>query len=172
MSDEISLEAFLDRVAAVNPFLENRVNGPAPVGQDVAEVHRGAFDRLTSLAREAQQARRGLGAVLTGEAGSGKSHLLARLARWADEGGARLVYLHNLQAAPDALPRSLVHAVVASLTHGRRSGFAVTPLYCLARTGLIEAAGGPGHIHWGDLVNLHQSWLDQLGPAGGYRLVH
>ncbi len=172
MSDDITLDTFLARVAAVNPFLENRVNGPAPAGQDVAVVHRAAFDRLTALAGETLGARRGLGAVLTGPAGIGKSHLLARLARWAGPDTAHLVYLHNLQAAPDALPRSLVNAVVAALTHGRRTGFTQTPLYQLALAGLVEAAGGQGHITWSRLEQCHQRWLDRLGPEAGDRIVH
>jgi hypothetical protein len=171
MPDDPTLEQFLARVAAINPFLDNRVNGPAPAGQDVAEVHRGPFERLTGLAGEALQARCGLGAVLWGEAGVGKSHLLARLQRWAEDGGAFLVYLHNLQAAPDALPRSLVNAVVSRLSGGRRANFGFTPLYQLVRAGLIEAAGGVGTYSWRQLEQHHASWLDHLGPSGGDRLV-
>jgi type II secretory pathway predicted ATPase ExeA len=171
MPDDTTLEQFLARVAGVNPFLDNRVNGPAPAGQDVVEVHRAAFDRLTSLAHEAREAGRGLGAVLWGEAGIGKSHLLARLQRWAAQEGAYLVYLHNLQAAPDALPRSLVNAVVSSLSSGRRSHFVVTPLYNLARAGVVEAAGGVGTFTWRQLEHDHADWLDRLGPSGGDRLM-
>ncbi len=172
MPDEMTVDQLLARIATVNPFLDNRVNGPAPAGQDVAEVHHAAFERLTELAHQACQAGRGLGAVLWGEAGIGKSHLLARLQRWAQAKEAYLVYLHNLQAAPDALPRSLVHAVVSSLTLGRRSGFQVTPLYQLVRAGLIEATGQAGRFSWALLKHYHQRWLDRLGPAAGDRLVH
>ena len=61
-----TLSAFFDRLAAVNPFLENRVNGPVLASWDVAELHRGAFERLTALAGEALRVRRGLGVVLWG----------------------------------------------------------------------------------------------------------
>src|SRR5260370_8663090 len=100
MADDTTLEQFLDRVAAVNPFLDNRVNGPAAEGQDATDVHRGPFERLTGLAREACQARRGLGAVLWGEAGIGKSHLLAPLQRWAEKASTPLVSLPTPQPPP------------------------------------------------------------------------
>jgi hypothetical protein len=168
---EVTLDGLLDRLAAVNPFLDNRVNGPAPPG-DVSEIHHAAFERLAGLARQALAAGQGLGAVLWGEAGVGKSHLLGRLARWADAGNARLVYVHNLQAAPDALPRSLLRAAVAALTGGRRQRFAGTPLYYLARAGLIEAAGGAGRFGWSYLEHAFQRWLDALAPQAGNRLVY
>src|SRR5690349_18700174 len=81
--DEGSLATFFRRVQAVNPFLDNRVNGPSARDVDVPGIHQAAFGRLTELAGEALEARRGIGAVLWGEAGAGKSHLLSRLARWA-----------------------------------------------------------------------------------------
>ena len=67
-------------VLASNPFTDNRVNAPSARDIDVETVHQQAFERLTALAREAHDERRGLGAMLWGEAGIGKSHLLARLA--------------------------------------------------------------------------------------------
>jgi hypothetical protein len=106
----------------------------------VADVHRPAFERLTALAGEVCASRRGLGAVLWGEAGVGKSHLLARLARWAGaEGHATFVGLHNLQASPDGLPRSLLRAVVSILTHGRAGHFDRTPLFRLVAAFAHEA---------------------------------
>jgi hypothetical protein len=129
-------------VVSANPFTDNRVSGPAPAGADVDAVHRAAFDRLTALAREACAAQRGLGAVLWGEAGVGKSHVLARLGRWAEaQGQAPFVYLHNLQASPDGLPRSLLRAVVSTLTRGRAARFDGTPLYRLAASFAHEAFG-------------------------------
>jgi hypothetical protein len=171
MSD-VTLETFFHQFAAVNPFLENRVNGPATEGSDVEAIHQGAFNRLLALARQVQFARQGLGAVLWGEAGIGKSHVLARLARWAADGHAYLVYLHNLQAAPDALPRSLLYAAVNVLTGGRRNRFASTPLHQLVRAGLIEAAGGAAQYHWSHLESAFQRWLDSMGTRVGNRLVY
>src|SRR5579872_2713319 len=112
-----SLETFYERLRAVNPFLDNRVNGPAPAACDAEAVHPHAFTRLTDLAGQALAARRGLGAVVWGEAGIGKSHLLARLGRWAATNHhAVFVYLHNLQATPEHLPRALLRHVIGVLT--------------------------------------------------------
>src|SRR5579871_5345077 len=88
---------FVRCVESRNPFLDNRINGPSANDVDVDALHRGAFARLTRLAREACDSRRGVGVVLWGEAGIGKSHLLSRLARWANRNNqAYFVYLHNL----------------------------------------------------------------------------
>src|SRR5437868_4643691 len=101
------LARFLQHIQSHNPFLDNRVNAPSATDADVASIHEPAFIRLTTLARETVQVRRGLGALLWGEAGIGKSHLLSRLARWAQD-RAEFVYLHNLQSSPETLPRSLL----------------------------------------------------------------
>jgi hypothetical protein len=171
MSDA-TLDGFLRRLATVNPFLENRINGPSLPPGDVFSIHQVTFERLTGLARQVLLTRSGLGAVLWGEAGIGKSHVLARLARWAKAGHARLVYLHNLQCAPDALPRTLLGAVVTTLTKGRRERLANTPLGSLVRAGVVEAAGGPSKYSWSQLEQAWQRWLDAFAPRDGGRSVH
>jgi hypothetical protein len=138
--DPEPLERFCERVRCFNPFTDNRVNGPGPTDVDVGSLHARAFEQLLGLAHEGITTQRGLGAVLWGEAGIGKSHLLARLAHWAeaDRQGC-LVYLHNLQASPANLPRSLLRAVVGILTRGRVAGFAQTPLYRMVNAAVREA---------------------------------
>lgn len=134
------LDAFFDRVRATNPFTDNRVNGPSPQDVDVEEIHRPAFEQLVALAREAHRERRGIGVVLWGEAGVGKSHLLSRLGRWAGpDREACSVYLHNLQASPDNLPRSLLRAVVSQLTRGQVRRLFATPLFRLVDAAVVEA---------------------------------
>ena len=105
--------------------------------------------------------------MLWGEAGIGKSHLLSRLARWSDEGHATFVYLHNLQAAPDLLPRSLLRAVVALLTHGRAYSFHGTPLSGLIYAGVLEAVNQD--TGWHSWEHLHRAWnlfIDHLAVGG------
>jgi hypothetical protein len=150
-------------ILSANPFTDNRVNGPGPDVADVDDIHRAAFARLTALAREAYTTRRGLGAVLWGEAGVGKSHLLARLGRWADaEGHFPFVYLHNLQASPDGLPRSLLKAVVSTLTLGRVGRFRATPLFRLAAAFAHEACGyGPGVTPWNEIGRAWNRLVDR-----------
>src|SRR5439155_14848808 len=75
-------DAFFDHVRYSNPFDLNRVVPTSMVREDAEQVHRAQFDQLTALAGQALANRRALGAVLWGEAGIGKSHLLARLQRW------------------------------------------------------------------------------------------
>jgi AAA ATPase domain len=167
MDHQPLLDDFFERLRAVNPFLDNRVNGPA-LTADVPTIHQAAFDRLTSLAREACDQRRGLGAVLWGEAGIGKSHLLARLSRWAeDQQRGRLVLLHNLQASPDNLPRSLLRAVVSILTRGQSQRFHATPLFRLVMAGIGEALRpeSPTQIEWSRLEWAYHRFVDRLAAA-------
>ncbi len=171
MSDA-TLDGFLRRLATVNPFLENRINGPFASGLDVPAIHQSTFDRLAGLARQVLLTRSGIGAVLWGEAGIGKSHVLARLGRWAKAGNARFVYLHNLQCAPDALPRMLLGAVVSTLTKGRRERLAQTPLGSMVRAGVVEAAGGPNRYSWSQLQEAWHRWLDSLALRDGGRAVY
>jgi hypothetical protein len=162
-----SLETLFRTIHEINPFLDNRVNAPSPAPVDVPSIHQGAFTRLTELSREALAARRGVGAMLWGQAGTGKSHLLARLARWAaQDRRAYFIYLHNLQAIPERLPRSLLRAVLSILTHGRQDRFLTTPLFDLARAGVGEAAGPAScTVPWRRLQELYAGWVARLSAA-------
>lgn len=158
------LSEFFRRVESHNPFLDNRINGPSADDVDVDAIHQAAFERLTRLACEARDERRGVGVVLWGEAGIGKSHLLSRLGRWAnrDKQGC-FVYLHNLQAAPENLPRSLLHAVIHHLTLGRSQQFAGTPLYEMVEASLLDAVNGVRKCYeW--------TWLQRAYARHGERL--
>jgi hypothetical protein len=163
-SQALDLESFFQCVAAVNPFLDNRVNAPSAHDVDVKEIHQAEFERLTELARDSLLHRRGVGAVLWGEAGIGKSHLLSRLGRWAAEQEACFVYLHNLQAAPEYLPRSLLHSVLSILTRGRRQDFQATLLFELVRAGLVQAVHRDTGFHtWEQYEHAFHGLVDQIG---------
>lgn len=154
-------------VEARNPFLDNRINGPSANDVDVHAIHQAAFARLTRLAREACEHRRGIGAVLWGEAGIGKSHLLSRLARWASrDKQACFAYLHNLQAAPEYLPRSLLNSVVNQLSGGRDRHFLGTELFDLVHASLLEAVNRQlGRYTWGQLRNAYGRLVERLGTG-------
>lgn len=112
--------ALAERVRQANPFSINRVDLRSSGLVDVADVHRGPYDRLVALAAQACAEDRGIGAVLWGEAGTGKSHLLDRLARWAGPGDhACFAYLHNLLPDAEAMPRYVLTSVLAALTRGQ-----------------------------------------------------
>jgi hypothetical protein len=155
---------FVRFIESKNPFLDNRTNGPSRQDVDVQPIHQAAFARLTRLAREACEHRRGVGVVLWGEAGIGKSHLLSRLARWANDGErAYFVYLHNLQAAPQQLPRSLLNGAVNQLTRGRNRYFIGTTLFDLVHASLLEAVQHRlGHHSWVALANAYGRLVEGL----------
>ncbi len=144
------LDRYLAAVRDENPFASNRVTEPSPYDVDVASIHADAFDRLVSLASEAMRARTGIGVALLGGAGIGKSHLLSRLYRWASEtgpgGGPRAcyVYLHNILADPDRLPRYLLKYVVSRLSNGGQGPLSRTPLFGFLDRAIRHALGVSG----------------------------
>jgi hypothetical protein len=162
---ETNLEGLFARIAATNPFTDNRSGGSSASEIDVPNIHGTQFERLIGLAREAHAERRGLGVVLWGEAGIGKSHLLARFARWADEEKrACFVYLHNLQARPENLPRSLLKAALSILTRGQSDHFTSTVLFRLANAFMREALQyDPDQAYtWQDLESGFAALVDGL----------
>jgi hypothetical protein len=132
------------------------------------------YARLLGLAHQARQQRLGVGALLWGEAGIGKSHLLARLGRWAgpDQKQAVFVYLTNLQAQPDQLPRSLLRCVVSILTKGLTAQFYRAPLFYLINAALRQALHDEGTRHfWREADAAYRQLVDDLcnvspGQAG------
>jgi hypothetical protein len=160
-----SLDPLFARIASCNPFTDNRSSGPSARAIDVENIHAKQFERLVALAREAQQEQRGLGAMLWGEAGIGKSHLLARFAGWADQDKhACLVYLHNLQARPDHLPRALLKSVLSVLTRGQVDDFRSTLLFRLANGLMREALQYNSEVKytWQDLESGYAKLVDGL----------
>ncbi len=145
MGAAMNLDDFAEGVRKTNPFTGVRVNEPSADDVDVPLVHARAFDRLTEKAEEALRERRGVGAVLLGEAGTGKSHLLSRLYRWAgqlNENGnprACYVFLHNVLADPARLPRYLLKCVLSSLTAGGHKPLHESPLFDMIQGTLLCA---------------------------------
>src|SRR5881227_2663094 len=144
-----TLEDFFREVQEHNPFTDNRITGSADDDTDVEALNQSAFERLTGLTWESLNTRRGLGVILWGQAGIGKSHLLARLARWARrDDRACLIYLHNLQASPDNLPRAVLRAVVDALTWREDRSFHATALVRLIHATLQAVLGTHGTYSW------------------------
>jgi len=142
----ITLEDFFGHIADSNPFNTNRVDDPSRLYVDVDTIHQKAFQRLIAHAETAYKERCGIGVLLGGEAGIGKSHLLARLCHWAEEKDrAFYVFLHNLQSSPERLPRYILKCVVSRLTQGKNHGFFGTPLYRL-----VEKMAAPAIQRFGD----------------------
>ncbi len=121
---EPTLNAFFEHVRYTNPFAANRVVPSTIVKEDASQIHRGQFNRLTELAALALNEQLAVGALLWGDAGVGKSHLLGRLGNWAGpDKHAICIFLANLQARPEQMPRSLLRCVVSILTRGRMADF-------------------------------------------------
>jgi len=69
-----SLDELYAHLRTTNPFVHNRVDRPSSGDVDVLEIHEEEFERILAHAQEARQ--RGVGVIVWGEAGLGKSHLL------------------------------------------------------------------------------------------------
>ncbi len=168
---------FLERVRTANPFLANRVDRALdPSLIDVDTIHQSAFERVVSLGRQAFAEDRGIGVVVWGEAGVGKTHLLARLNRWPVERPAAFrVYLHNLQASPERLPLYVLRSVVHALTRGLVRPFAQSPLFSLLNAAIKGAMQPHGKARgtWAQIEAAHAKLIAALAardPSGGVLL--
>jgi hypothetical protein len=145
-----SLDDFCAAIRDTNPFTANRITEPSSYDIDVPAIHAASFDRLVDLAARAMKSPTGIGVALLGGAGVGKSHLLSRLYRWANgltsDGGQRAcyVYLHNVLADPDRLPRYLLKYVVSRLSEGNRGPLHQTPLFGFVDRGIRHALAEEG----------------------------
>jgi hypothetical protein len=162
-----NLERLFEHVRLSNPFAANRVVASSAASEDVEDIHHAQYLQLLDVARRAAQQEVGIGALLWGEAGIGKSHLLARLGKWAgsEQKQAIYVYLSNLQAAPEHLPRSLLRSVLSILTLGRTNRFFLTPLYRLVNAAILHALhdNGAGHEYsWPEAVTAYERLVDDL----------
>ena len=138
------------------------------VKEDAGQVHRVQFERLTDLADLVLRERLAAGALLWGDAGVGKSHLLGRLGNWSgpDEKKAVCVFLANLQARPEQMPRSLLRCVVSILTRGKTAGYASTPLYRIVRAAVKHALQDDGRQHlWGTAETTYWGLIDDQCAA-------
>jgi len=150
----ISLNQFFRALRGTNPFAKNRVSDGAEGEVDVAAIHQAEFGQLI---RRVEDVRRGMGGagsigvMVLGAAGIGKSHVLARLARWARrDGQATLVLLHNVVASPQRMARYLLRATMSTLAGSRSGGYTESELYRLlnrAIMGRLSSQGRSGVPH-------------------------
>ncbi len=114
------------------PFSIDRITEPGVGDVDVSEIHAKPFDTLKSTAYESLHSNCGIGVVLWGVAGVGKSHVLARLADWAKKEGPCCMMLQNINACAAQLVDSMRKSVISQLTNGKRDHYASTRLYQMA----------------------------------------
>jgi len=133
-------ETFFQVIKGSNPFDSKRVTSLPDENDghfvDVEAIHATYLERLKGWTGEIRKAPRSLGVMLTGNPGTGKSHLLARYCRWArKEKSAFYVYLHNVMASPEWMSRHLLRSVMSALVEGRES-YEDCMLYDLVHEGL------------------------------------
>ena len=164
------LTEFSKQLLNVNPFHADRVVQPSRHLADATAVHQQQFDQLKELADTACREDLSIGAVLWGQAGAGKSHLLNRLARWSEQ-HACFVFLQNLQARSADLPRSLLRATLSILTEGRQDRWHESQLYRF-----VEAALKVAFQHAGlstpsttAAERAYHQWLDRICADNPYR---
>jgi len=126
----ISIDDWIRAVRASNPFASSRVTAADDTSADVPTIHHAAFRKILRRIEAVRTEGVPAGVLLTGAAGLGKSHLLARLSRWAQgEGQAVMVYLHNVLASPERMPRYLLRATMSTLVGHEPSAYAESVLY-------------------------------------------
>jgi hypothetical protein len=98
-----------------NPFIGSVVSDPwKPARADVPEIHAEAFLECCQAVSSVQQTHRSSSIIIHGEAGSGKTHLMARLRSYLV--GAAAVFISiPLQTAPQMLWRHLRRCLIDDL---------------------------------------------------------
>ncbi len=127
-----------------SPFETNRVSDASqPMPASVPAIHADAYEELAHLVQSVHRRNVGAGAVLWGEAGVGKSHLLARV--WHDlRSQACVAFLHNVQASPDRLPRYVLRCVLGQVARASGEGFHDSRLpanKCMQKTSILWSIG-------------------------------
>ena len=138
-------EDWLRRLREQLPFASNRVSSPVDAEVNVASIQRVAYEQLMAAADEARlKPRGGLGVLLWGDPGVGKSHLLTRFAAEIERDERGLFLLnHNLLASPRLLPSTVVRWLVARLAAAPPGKPATAVLYKLLYHQVRQAVPSP-----------------------------
>ncbi len=170
VSAEAGLDRFVDSLLANNPFQRVRITDPKHIEFDVPSIHADAYQRIIKAADDSLKATQQFlsdpdqlsssvpesGLLLLGDAGVGKSHLLARVGNSFQRSGDGFVYLHNIHVQPKDLPRYVLKCFVNSLAFDRRDNFHQTTLYKLVDHAIRNAAQVTG-IRQLNKTNLSQA---------------
>lgn len=141
-----------DLVDAVNPFNSSRVDTPFQRFADDHKVNQAAFQRLSSVLRSvaADPNQQSQGAVLIGEPGSGKTHLVMRLAREVLQNN-RLLFVRQ----------------------PTQSGQVLFHIYTRTLESLVEQVGDCGRSQLDYLLirSIRRIWLDDNSEANRDREI-
>lgn len=132
------MEAAAEARTVANPFVSNRVDSAWDAHAiDVETINRTAFERCRhtiDLVRQTGQCR---GLLLTGEPGSGKTHLLQRLRREIQRSGRDCFVYVPPVSGPDRFFRDLLQHTVQDLV-GARTGSPTSQLETLLVRELLQ----------------------------------
>lgn len=140
-----SLAELRHHVRLHSPFASNRVSSLADAHVHVPAIHQSAWNQLVHSAEQARQRERGgLGVVVWGDPGVGKSHLLTRFGDSVEvDHRGQFLLLHNILCAPRLIPQYLLKCVLGHLvpvSQDRRA----TPLYSMVLDALRQAISESG----------------------------
>ncbi|HYO75768.1 MAG TPA: ATP-binding protein, partial [Thermoanaerobaculia bacterium] len=114
-----------------NPFLQNRVDtawDTRSIAADVPAINDAAFQQVLRTIADVRSSRQSHGLLLSGEPGSGKTHLLNRVRRWIQQDEhAWFVYILPI-TAPDRVYRDILQATAGDITRGAPDTHGITQL--------------------------------------------
>lgn len=157
--------------SVINPFVSNRVDSAwDPDSGDVEAINRTAFERCGETIELVRSTGRCRGLLLSGEPGSGKTHLLQRLRRHVQRDGRNCFVYVPPVSGPDRFFRDLLQHTVQDLV-GSRTGSPSSQLESLLIRELLRSETKQkvtAAAIWADVRKRHApgealfSWLD--GP--------
>lgn len=157
--------------SVINPFVSNRVDSAwDPDSIDVEAINRTAFNRCVETIELVRNTALCRGLLLSGEPGSGKTHLLQRLRRHVQRNGRDCFVYVPPVSGPDRFFRDLLQHTVQDLV-GSRTGSPSSQIETLLVRALLQAETQeklPAVVFWASIRKRNPSgealfaWLD--GP--------
>lgn len=158
--------------SVINPFVSNRLDSAwDPDSVDVEAINHTAFERCGETIELVRSTGRCRGLLLSGESGSGKTHLLQRLRRHVQRDGRNCFVYVPPVSGPDRFFRDLLQHTVQDLV-GSRTGSPSSQLESLLIRALLRRTETKPKVtaaaFWADVRKRHApgealfSWLN--GP--------
>ncbi|QDV23359.1 PD-(D/E)XK nuclease family protein [Aureliella helgolandensis] len=163
ISPQSEMTNFVRHLQFSSPFAVNRVSeaGSQLPSHHVEAIHADEYEEILHLVKRAKRAD-GIGAILWGEPGVGKSHLIARLASQLQK-DACVTFLHNVQVRAERLPRYVLKTILSQLARSRNGGLHGGKLNMLMAA-TVERARGT--VPKSTLATVYQSYRNvYIKPA-------